>query len=94
MEKYQQDYANYIRDHVSNVKKAYKWMVDNLTGEIDFGDEAKLDKNINSHDLSKWSEAEFEPYALYFNVDKKKYLDEFNKAWNHHQKTNPHHWQY
>ena len=95
MEKYQKDYTKYIKEHVSNVRKAYKWLTDNFTkDEINFGDEAKLSKLINSHDLSKWSDEEFEPYALYFYVDKEKHLDDFNKAWNHHQKCNPHHWQY
>lgn len=94
MEQYQKDYKKYIIDHKSNVEKAYKWLLENLNDEINFGDKDKLQKLIDQHDLSKWSEEEFEPYALYFNVDKNKYKNEFNLAWNHHQKCNPHHWQY
>lgn len=95
MKKYQEDYKKYIIEHKENVKKAYNWLLDNFTDdEINFGDKNKLKKLIEKHDLSKWSEEEFEPYALYFNVDKKKYKDEFNKAWLHHIHNNPHHWQY
>lgn len=94
MKEYQNKYKKYILDHKSNVQKAYNWLLENLGDEINFGDKDKLNKLINQHDLSKWSEEEFEPYALYFNVDKEKYKDKFNYAWNHHQKSNPHHWQY
>ena len=45
-----------------------------------------------THDLSKFSRAEFVPYARYFYIDKEKYKDEFEKAWEHHYKTNKHHW--
>lgn len=49
------------------------------------------------HDISKLCPSEFIPYRNYFYG--KKYRDElinnnFNIAWNHHQKHNKHHWQY
>jgi hypothetical protein len=54
------------------------------------------------HDLSKYTPAEWGPYARYFYGGKMvRRKDgtlipdpEFDTAWNHHQKTNPHHWQY
>ena len=53
------------------------------------------------HDESKFSVAEFGPYARYFyNPDGTKrtnrtteHLEEFAKAWLHHFHHNPHHWQ-
>ena len=50
------------------------------------------------HDLSKFSPAEWIPYAhTFYNADgTKRYAEnlEFAHAWNRHQKRNPHHWQY
>lgn len=55
------------------------------------------------HDLSKFSKAEWTPYADYYfgewrNADVRsipiKVLEAYNLAWNHHQKVNPHHWQF
>lgn len=46
------------------------------------------------HDLSKFKPSEFIPYMLFFNVDKKKYHDDFKFAWLQHQKVNRHHWQW
>lgn len=92
--KYLKDYTKYILEHKYNVKKAFDWLLNNLADEINFGDIDKVKNLIDQHDLSKWSVEEFEPYALYFNVDKNKYKEDFDKAWNHHQKCNPHHWQY
>lgn len=47
-----------------------------------------------THDLSKFSRHEFIPYAKYFFIDKEKYKYEFETAWVHHYKNNPHHWNY
>jgi hypothetical protein len=57
------------------------------------------------HDLSKFSHSEFSAYADYYfnsdgtrkNVSKKSISQEslfFEDAWNHHQFSNDHHWQY
>jgi len=53
------------------------------------------------HDESKFSVAEFKPYARYFyNLDGSKRknrtsdnVENFNRAWLHHIHYNPHHWQ-
>ena len=49
------------------------------------------------HDLSKFKPSEFVPYARFFygGNDKCWWIkDDFDTAWNHHQKRNRHHWQY
>ena len=88
-------YDEYLNKHIGGVQQAFDWINKNIPDLINDKDEYEaLKKQINEHDASKYSKEEYEPYALYFNVDKEKYLDEFNIAWNHHQKRNPHHWQY
>ena len=91
LNKLDSEYEQYIRDHVNNVEKAYEWLVNNGIIEDNYSD------YINSHDFSKWSMYEFEPYREYFygkNKDSEKVLTNFNKAWLHHQHNNPHHWQH
>jgi hypothetical protein len=47
------------------------------------------------HDFSKFLPCEWFPYVRYFNIEKNdESLLAFDHAWNHHQKANPHHWQY
>ena len=50
------------------------------------------------HDLSKFSRAEFGPYAMYFHTPdgKSSYRTKtaFDHAWRHHVAHNPHHWEY
>ena len=56
------------------------------------------------HDLSKFSRVEWRAYVNYFHARKDEFVrgrldptktsDDFAQAWNHHQKANPHHWEY
>lgn len=53
------------------------------------------------HDLSKFSRAEWTPYADYFYGPRSSTRTQtaleklaFDKAWLHHQHCNPHHWQH
>lgn len=58
------------------------------------------------HDLSKFSFIEFRAYANYFNVylpirsiidnygSAVKYIEDFEKAWQHHKDCNAHHWEH
>ena len=48
------------------------------------------------HDISKFTRDEFMPYVNYnFGGDNEKENQiAFDRAWNHHQKRNKHHWQY
>lgn len=63
----------------------------------------RLSKTIYKHDLSKWSKEEFDPYRYHFyptDEEKKDKLynlkdeQQFEKAWEHHYKNNPHHPKY
>jgi len=45
------------------------------------------------HDFSKFSRVEWKPYVDKFYGDGGE-RDQFDVAWNHHQKANSHHWQY
>lgn len=74
------DYFKYVIEHKKNIfKTAWK---------------RKLYLHAIFHDMSKFSPQEFIPYAKFFYIDKEKYKAEFDKAWEHHYKNNPHHWNY
>ena len=59
-------YTNYIKQHCDNVAKAYDWLVKNKIIKDNFIHRIKL------HDLSKWSEEEYDAYDKYF-YGKEKY---------------------
>jgi hypothetical protein len=82
-------YKTYIIEHVSNVTKAYNWLIEhNITSE-------SLRTQISLHDVSKYSDQEYDAYDKYFYGDKTKEVKEnFNVAWLHHIHNNPHHWQH
>ena len=73
-------YLNYVLEHKKNVSAMCR--------------QRGLKRHSLSHDMSKLSLSEFKPYAMYFYKDKEKYRDEFEKAWRHHYKSNPHHWEF
>lgn len=91
------EYRKYIREHRNTVSIVFKFWLKTDDSKVFSEDEISiLSKNIYNHDLSKYDDEEFEPYRKKFfpidgeTSDKK----EFSMAWNHHQKSNPHHWQY
>lgn len=88
------DYIAYIQNHVSNLRKVWKVLRSGVTTEIRTG----VDNLISKHDDSKYNDPEFEPYRKnFFPVcleDENPKTNGFQSAWNHHQKSNPHHWQY
>lgn len=92
-------YKKYLKKHREGVMKFYETLLKPAllsNGDADEKTLAKIESLIKNHDASKNSAAEFSAYRNYF-YDKEKYSrssDEFNAAWNHHQKNNPHHWQY
>ena len=101
----EQEYMKYIEEHMNNVAKVWEDMQPTLVGEFSlFNDHRnKLIDQILAHDLSKYSSEEFDAYRAKFfpekdgsNEDSYKQLvkERFVCAWNHHQKSNPHHWQY
>ena len=84
------NYDNYIIEHRTAVETAYQWLVDH-----------KIIKDqyrhvIDIHDVSKWSNEEYDAYDKYFyGKSKTKEVEEqFNFAWLHHIHANPHHWQH
>lgn len=91
------EYKKYIREHRNNVSTVFKFWLKTDDSKVFSEDEISiLSKNIYNHDLSKYGDEEFEPYRKEFfpidgEISDKK---EFSMAWNHHQKSNPHHWQY
>ena len=89
-------YDNYLKEHIGNVEKGYKWMKNHLPKEIFDGITENDEWNIVQHDLSKYGKEEYDAYDDYFYGDKNdaRVKDKFNKAWLHHIHNNPHHWQY
>jgi hypothetical protein len=91
-------YKNYITDHRKGVSDVY-----NTKFKPELIKEGKsqelldeIQQLIDTHDDSKYSEEEFQPYCDRFYGLKKDDFDHaaFDRAWNFHQKRNPHHWQY
>ena len=98
-----QKYDEYLINHISNVQKGFKYLCDNHIIELDLikATFPKIEEQIRNHDQSKYSKEEYDPYVEYFYGEKDEkgevypdVQDRFDEAWNHHQKRNPHHWQY
>lgn len=92
-------YAKSLREHISNVQKGYQYLKANLPELIEKSEipEDELDKQLEMHDKSKWSDDEFPQYAEhYFGKYKDSELpdQEYDNAWVHHYKNNPHHPEY
>lgn len=88
-------YDKYLNEHITNVMRGYKWIKEN-TPELLEGTTPNLEFDIEHHDASKYDTIEYNAYDEYFyGNNKSKEVDyNFDLAWNHHQKNNPHHWQY
>lgn len=91
-------YKDYIREHVSNVKKVWNdyrvmLMADQYINQRLIN---TLDVNILDHDKSKYSADEFYAYRQYFYPEPHESKNEemFLIGWNSHQKSNRHHWEY
>ena len=88
------EYDDYLEEHIGNVRKAYKWMCENIPEVVSF------DKTINNylawHDVSKYAYDEYEAYDSYFYGDKKApgVKEAFDLAWLKHIHKNEHHWQH
>lgn len=89
---YELKYDYYLKMHRQQVKQGYEWIKEYVPEILKYAGD--MEEQIEHHDDSKFSEEEYGPYARYFYVNEKKDQNEFNEAWNHHQKRNPHHWQY
>ena len=93
------EYKKYIEEHRDNIRDAFvevstcpdlDWII---TEDIS----VKLFERILAHDLSKYSDEEFDAYRRYYhpiNIEERENAKEdFDKAWEHHWKNNDHHWQ-
>lgn len=91
-------YRDYLEKHRKGVLQTYYDVILPIL-VIDKVDDETLDEIeelILNHDASKDDPVEFDAYRNYF-YDKDnnpRSSEEFSLAWNHHQKCNPHHWQY
>lgn len=116
--KKEEEYIDYIKEHVNNVctafnnyfltkssQFAFEVLVNFTFFELESAIKELSKGRIYEHDLSKYSEEEFEPYrAKYYPTEKEtsgltdeaKSLIEKNAgiAWQHHYRTNPHHPKY
>ena len=106
------EYMDYINNHRDRVKSAYKkYFEGKLEFILDGYDPSEismiekiLPSQIENHDMSKYSDLEFEPYRAYrYPTDDEKEAmandeflaklveEKFIDAMNHHRKVNPHH---
>lgn len=91
-------YSKYIDEHRANIEAVWK-NLEPLFTDVFWLDECShitLDHLIETHDLSKYSNDEFYGYQQFFYTadGQVAHNDSFDYAWNHHQKHNPHHWEY
>lgn len=93
------EYDLYLKSHISGAiesfeKFALPYLID--CGKYDDDYIGYIATIINQHDKSKYESCEYFPYLNYFYPEKEEDKDEeaFDLAWLHHQKRNPHHWQY
>lgn len=95
IERQEEEYRKYINEHIQNVKRAYEeyGVIVARTLGLYSKEETDLLKNINVHDISKFSESEFDGYRQYFYPFPGMEKDEmkYNKAWLQHIHHNPHH---
>lgn len=85
--------TEYIKEHKNNVLKAAEFLKDNVKELFKDIDIKIFDELILNHDNSKFDKEEFEPYAQKWFGNGKK-TKEYDLAWEHHWKNNPHHPEY
>ena len=109
------EYLAYIDNHITNVKTAFNILFKKPFNEIDAQElqisiedlnkaRNKVKDSLDKHDISKYSDEEFDAYRLKYFMTKseqnkysndfgyKEIVDEnYNKAWHHHFIENDHH---
>jgi hypothetical protein len=93
LDKYQEDYKQYVIDHKERVSQFSSWLQESCPDLFENIDIEVFNDLITEHDESKFSEEEFEPYAQRWHGDKKK-TPEYERAWEHHWQNNEHHPEY
>lgn len=92
----EKQYKKYIEEHRENVRTAFS----ELTLKLDLDNELYIElfKRILEHDLTKYSEEEFDAYRKTFypinQEEKDSAKEDFKKAWEHHWQNNDHHWEH
>ena len=95
----EREYRKYIEEHRQNIRDAFVELstCPDLDWVITEDISAKLFERIKDHDLSKYSDKEFDAYRRYYHpidyIEKYNAKEDFDKAWEHHWKNNDHHWQ-
>lgn len=90
-------YKDYLDKHISGLSRVYQeTLYPAICNDCSPATLDKISRLISEHDNSKKSDEEWAPYRNYFYdpENNSRSSEEFNYAWNHHQKSNPHHWQY
>ena len=96
-------YDSYLAKHINGVEDCYNYILiwfkpeqlDSILPNLP--EKLVLDTQFTMHDSTKRSTEEYAAYDQYFYHDGKgdaKKEDDFSKAWWHHIRHNPHHWQY
>lgn len=91
------EYDNYLFDHCGNVAEAFYWIESNIPEVLDDVDmpPAWFYDLREYHDDSKWSNEEYDAYDNFFYGNRShKVVNDFDYAWLHHIRNNPHHWQH
>lgn len=92
-------YVRYIQEHRLRVAQAWDELQRLFPG-YSFVSESRYSNVImgliNTHDLSKYRDEEFDPYRLHWYPEAGEAPDEegYNRAWEHHVANNPHHYLY
>lgn len=94
-------YDDYLESHISNVIKSWFTIGHDLAitdTDMTIEEIQALEDEIEDHDQSKYSPEEYEAYLNWFypidGDESNRDEDEFNRAWSHHQRENPHHYQH
>lgn len=92
-------YLNYLENHLIYVQHAWL-IVQKYCHDLEFMQDAEIveqiQKNVENHDLSKFSIEEFIPYQQrFFPTERDVYntSKKFDMAWTHHKQFNDHHWE-
>jgi hypothetical protein len=94
------EYDKYLMEHRAAVADAWGWILNHFgdAGLEQLSDLTVLTVTIaiESHDMSKYSPAEYAAYNAYFYGKNKTDIVQrnFDHAWLHHIHENPHHWQH
>lgn len=92
-------YNEYLKKHRDGVSEVYHSVMEPILLEQGVSPSLlhTIEQLIIDHDASKYGEHEFNAYRDHFydpENNPKSNNVKYDHAWNHHQKSNPHHWQY